>query len=192
MSDFLGLPEHRETVEQLERRIARVAPPDDLIDRILAETAPTPVAALDERRARNRRTGWALGGLAAAAAAVAAIAIVTTGGDTAPASRAALQADGVSGEARIYEPESDAGRLVVQLDDVPAAPSDHHYEVWVLRRGSDEMEAVGTFAPSEPGAAELELRLPGAGDYVAVDVSVEENGGSAEHSGTSLVTGKFA
>ena len=143
MSDFLDLPEHRETVEQIERRIARVAPSDDLLDRIMAETAPEPVAALDERRARSRRTGWVLGGLAAAAAAVAAIAIVAPAGDTAPASRAALEADGVSGEARLYEPDGDAGRLVVQLDDVPAAPSDHHYEVWVLRRGSDEMEAVG-------------------------------------------------
>ena len=37
----------------------------------------------------------------------------------------------------------------------------------------------------------LELGLPGSGDYTAVDVSVEPDGGSASHSGQSLAGGRF-
>jgi hypothetical protein len=52
------------------------------------------------------------------------------------------------------------------------------------------MEAVGVFTPIAQDV-ELELRLPGPGTYRAVDVSVEPDGGSAEHSGRSLAGGRF-
>ena len=53
-----------------------------------------------------------------------------------------------------------------------------------------EMEAVGVFSPTD-AAVELEFRLPGPGEYEAVDVSVEPDGGPAEHSGRSLAGGRF-
>ena len=52
------------------------------------------------------------------------------------------------------------------------------------------MEAVGAFTPTG-SRVRLKLGLPGAGDYEAVDVSVEPDGGSASHSGLSLAGGHF-
>ena len=54
-----------------------------------------------------------------------------------------------------------------------------------------EMEAVGAFTPTS-GDVELDLPLPGPGDYAAVDVSVEEDGGPPAHSDTSLAGGTFS
>ena len=62
--------------------------------------------------------------------------------------------------------------------------------MWVLREGDEAMEAVGSFSPSRRDV-ELDLPLPGPGDYRAVDVSLEEDGGSPEHSGHSLAGGEF-
>jgi hypothetical protein len=77
------------------------------------------------------------------------------------------------------------------LRDVPPAPSSHHYEVWVLRRnGGGQMEAIGSFTPTSK-TVKLDLPLPGAGDYVAVDISVQQDGGSPLHSNTSLANGAF-
>ena len=58
------------------------------------------------------------------------------------------------------------------------------------RRPAAAMEAVGVFDPTTPDVR-LELGLPGAGDYVAVDISVEPDAGPPEHSGTSLASGTF-
>ena len=61
----------------------------------------------------------------------------------------------------------------------------------MLRPASGEtMEAVGVFDPTT-SEVELELGLPGAGEYVAVDISVEPDAGPPEHSGTSLAGGEF-
>ena len=49
----------------------------------------------------------------------------------------------------------------------------------------------GVFTPTSSDV-ELELPLPGPGDYAAVDVSVEENGGPPAHSDTSLAGGTFS
>jgi len=38
----------------------------------------------------------------------------------------------------------------------------------------------------------LDLPLPGAGDYAALDISVQQDGGSPEHSNTSLANGAFS
>ena len=79
--------------------------------------------------------------------------------------------------------------MAVDLDDVPAPEAGEHYEVWVLRKeAGGEMEAVGVFTPTT-SSVDLEFRLPGPGDYEAVDVSVEEDGGPAAHSGTSSPVG---
>ena len=96
----------------------------------------------------------------------------------------------VSGEAELF---ADEGKVLVTLTQVPRAPSGHHYEVWVLPDGSDEMISVGTFDPdASVSDVALELDLPGAGRYAAVDVSVEEDAGPSAHSDTSYGTGYFA
>ena len=197
-----------ETVERLERGLARQAPPADLFDRILAEVQPAArqedaaaaggATVLPFRPRRSRTIAYAAAAGALAAAAAVAITIGVSGDDLGePDFRAAIApADGspsevVSGEAALYSPHSTDGLVRVELRDVPTPPSGHHYEVWVLRDGSKAMESVGSFTPSGD-EVELELPLPGPGDYVAVDVSVEEDGGPAEHSDTSLATGSFS
>ncbi|HYK07065.1 MAG TPA: anti-sigma factor [Gaiellaceae bacterium] len=175
----------RATVAALEAGLPRAAPSDDLFARILAEIEPARVVSL-------RRARWAprIGaGLAAAAAVVLGL-VVLTGSPGEPDARAAVSgtpayAD-VSGTATLED-----GELVLDLENVPAPPSGHHYEVWVLRtEGGGGMEAVGSFTP-DGDDARLELSLPGPGDYKAVDVSVEPDGGPAEHSSVSLAGGSF-
>jgi hypothetical protein len=97
-----------------------------------------------------------------------------------------MQTADVAGTVALYKPDRPDGLVVVDLKNVPAAPEGHHYEVWVLRPGDgEEMEPIGAFTPRD-GTARLVLRLPGPGEYVAVDISVQEDGGSPEHSGKSL------
>lgn len=209
------LDEYRSTVAALESGVARQRPPLDLFDRVLArietdELAREEDVLIDDRRAGEssawRRwrpyvgTRWSLpaftAGVAAAAATIAVAFAVSSGDEPgSPAAQAAVRGtpafSQVHGEARIYRADRSNGVLVLDLAEVPTALPGEHYEVWVLREGSDsEMEAVGVFSPENPDL-QLEFRLPGTGDYQAVDVSVEPDAGSPAHSGRSLAGGRF-
>ena len=179
------LEQHQATVAAVETAIARAQPAADLFNRILIEVRPAPA----EPRRRRR---WAprLGAALAATAAVAVALVVLTGDPAEPEARAAVAgtpefAD-VSGSATL-----DGGELALELEHVPAPPAGHHFEVWVLRtEGGGEMEAVGSFSP-DGERMRLDLPLPGPGDYQAVDISVEPDGGPPEHSRVSLAGGRF-
>jgi len=193
-SDFDSLDDRR-TLVALERSLPRVSPPADLFDRILDEVRPEASVVPLRPRAWRRRLVPAAGAALAAAAAVAAIAIVA-GGDGLGThdARAAISGKGdvaVQGEATLYRSGTTGGKVLVSLQDVPPAPGGHHYEVWVLRAGTTEMEAVGVFTPTST-SVRLELSLPGPGTFAAVDISVEEDGGPPAHSDTSLAGGTFA
>jgi hypothetical protein len=196
------LDAYRATVAAMEAGITREQPPAALFDRILAEVeapaVPVPVA---EPPARPRRRSFGLPriafGLGAAAAAAVVLAVALTGGEDrgAPDARAAVTGTegfpAVDGEARLYGSAEPGGTLVLDLEGVPEPPAGHHYEVWVLREGhGGAMEPLGTFTSSDDPS--LELPLPGAGSFTAVDVSVEPDGGPAAHSGVSLAGGSFA
>jgi anti-sigma-K factor RskA len=183
----------RDLVAALERSLPRVTPSATVLEGILAEVG-SEAHVLPLRRRRRRRVLAVASAAAAAAAAVAVAVGVAVHDDDSPAARAALEAAPgatVTGAAALYGPRSDGGHLVVSLRDVPPAPSGHHYEVWVLPAGSDAMLSVGTFDPDTTGDVELDLPLPQRGSYAAVDVSVEEDGGPAAHSDTSIATGAF-
>jgi anti-sigma-K factor RskA len=130
---------------------------------------------------------------AAGAAVVAAVGILALrgGGPEADARAEIIPGSGrpAGGEAVLYGTGRDDGRLVLRLRNVPAPEAGHHYQVWVLRVGSETMESVGVFTAR--GDFEHEFRLPGRGRYAAVDVSIEEDGGDPEHSGRSLGAGTF-
>jgi anti-sigma-K factor RskA len=186
----------RETLAQLERLLPRVSPPLNTFDRILAEIQPQATVIPLRPKTQRRRVVTGVATLAAVAAVIV-IATVATGdnGLEPPDARAAIAGKSdpaVTGEARLYGSTGDGGTVRVTLRDVPPAPSGHHYEVWVLRRNSGgQMEAIGSFTPTSH-TVQLKLSLPGAGDYAAVDISVEEDGGSPEHSDTSLASGAFS
>lgn len=196
------------TVDLLDAHVARAPLPAGLFDRILdaalaeqadgaevpAEAPVVPIARARERRRRRLAPLGVVAVVAAAAAAVLVYVLVAPQGLGQPVAEAAIApAPGasVTGTARLYGTDAADGRLVLDLADVPAAPAGHHYEVWVLRRGAEHMEAVGAFAPVA-GSASLDLRLPGAGDYAAVDISVEEDDGPAEHSSVSVGGAAFS
>ena len=192
------LDEYRATVAILESSVARVQPSYDLFAGILAEIEPAQKAA-PARAARTRSWRRALPAFAVGVAATVSVFAVAlaldAGGGGTPDAVAAVQGTpdfaGVRGEARLYDSTSAGGTLRLELEDVPAAPEGQHYEVWVLRPATGEaMEAVGVFDPTTSDV-ELELGLPGAGDYAAVDISVEPDAGPPEHSGTSLAGGEF-
>ncbi len=182
------------TLADVERSLPRVSPPDDMFDRILADIRPE--ATVVPLRVKDRRRALPIAATLGAIAAVVAIAVVALNRDDlgSPDARAAISGKSdpeVTGEAVLYGATADGGTVRVSLRNVPAAPSGHHYEIWVLRRdGGGEMEAIGSFTPTSRDI-ELDLPLPGPGDYAAVDVSVEENGGPPIHSDTSLASGTF-
>lgn len=160
-----------------------------------------PVAPLATVLTFPRRRLAAVSGAAAALAAAASVAItlVLSGGDSLGPAELSAQvkpaagapdAALLTGNVRVYDSSSPGARIVIDLSGVPDAPSGHHYEVWVLRPNTTEMEAVGAFTPVD-GRARLELRLPGAGEYIAVDISIEDNGGPPLHSGNSLAGAKL-
>ena len=185
----------RKTLAHLERLLPRVSPRADIFDRILAEVQrEATVVPLRPKTHRN----FVVPAVAALAAVAAVLVIgILAGGNglgrpEALAAIAGKSDRAVRGEARLYGSTADGGTVKIQLRDVPPAPGGHHYEVWVLRRnGGGQMEAIGSFTPTSP-TVELNLPLPGAGDYAAVDNSVEQNGGSPLHSDTSLASGAFS
>ncbi|MGE5689026.1 MAG: anti-sigma factor domain-containing protein [Pseudomonadota bacterium] len=164
----------------LDRFVAREAPPAALRARILAEARPAPRRRLAFRL--PRLVGVA-GSLAAAGAAVVALALgVVAGGGPV---RATLSAAALEGTASV-----ERGTLVVDLRRAEPPPPGHHYELWVLPRGSDAMEPVAAFAP-RGGRVRLELDLRGS-QLRAIDVSLEDDGGPPTHSGVSVASGTFA
>jgi anti-sigma-K factor RskA len=188
----------RETLGLLDAAVAPVAPPADLADRVLARVAGEAERPRAEHVVpRRRRRRLAVPALAATLAAVAAsaltyVALRNGDDDGAPDATATVAASSgeALGEARLYRTDGPDGRLVLSLHDLPAAPAGHHYEVWVLREGADHMEPVASVGPAG-GTVRLEVPLPGAGAYAATDISLEDDGGPPEHSGTSVAGGAF-
>lgn len=200
-------PDDMNTMDALGAALPRVAPAAGLGDRIMAAAAaeeaeaPTdlaPVIRLDEHRARRRVVLSSLAAAACAAAVAVGVTLAVTGDGssdmpgplTASTQVVGAAGDGVSGTASLYAADSAGGMVQVALDSVPPPPAGHHYEVWVLEKGSTEMTSVGSFTPSS-GDVTLNLPLPAPADYAAVDISVEPNGGPPAHSGTSLAGAKF-
>jgi len=194
-------PDDEATMAALGRALPRTPAPAGLGDRIALAAADGPAAPMAEVipiGSRRRRT--VLTSLAAAACA-AALAVGATvwvmGGSDSPGPLTASTAvvaeagGGVTGTAELYAADAPGGTLQVSLAGVPAPPAGHHYEVWVLAKGSDEMIAVGSFTPASRDM-DLTLPLPAPGDYAAVDISVEPNDGPPAHSGTSLAGATFA
>lgn len=208
------LARYRSVVLALEAAVAREPAPAGLLDGVLSriqaeEQAARPLTA--ERRDRpteaaERRARWSwrprsfvpvfAAGFATAAAVAALAFVLGTRAELGPTTAvAALQGKpeyaAVHGTATLHDSNEQDGHLVLELDDVPAPPPGEHYEVWVLRAESKgQMEAVGVFVPSGRNV-KLDLGLPGPGDYRAIDVSVERDGGPPEHSSTSLAGGTF-
>ncbi len=197
MSEEFDVNQDDRTLAALGRALPRVAPPDDLFARIVAATEPAePLATPTPLRTRRPRLGVTFAAAALAAAAAVAITIGVRSGSGLGTPTASAPVTGhrasarVEGRAQLFRSTAPNGVLRLRLDDVPAPPQGSHYEVWVLRRGSTQMTAVGSFTPAKPTVS-LSLPLPAAGAYAAVDISVQKNDGPPEHSNISLAGASF-
>ena len=183
----MGMAEHRDTVERLERGVARAAPPDDLFDRILDEVQPRATVIPFRRR---RIPAWASSAAAAVVAAAAAVAVTVsvTGDDDGlgdPIREVRVSNERVDGTLAVYQ-QGDGNRLlVVDLDKVPPAQRDQFYEIWISRPGSDVKIPVGSFRPRN-GHAHVEVPLPTERKKLSIDISVEDEDGPPEHSGQTV------
>jgi hypothetical protein len=187
--DPLGVPEHRDTVERLERGVARVAPPEDLFDRILDDARPTATVVPFRRR---RMPGWAASAAAAALAAAAAVLVTVnvTGDDDGlgdPIKRVTISNERVDGTLALYRPKGGNRVLVADFDRVSAAPEDHFYQLWISRPGSNVKIPIGSFNASG-GKAHLEVPLPTEDKRLEIDISIEEETGPPEHSGQTIAS----
>jgi Anti-sigma-K factor rskA, C-terminal len=185
--DALGIPEHRDTVERLEQGVARVAPPDDLFDRVLDEVQPAATVIPFRRR---RLPTWA--STAAAATLAAAAAVVVTLGVTGnedglgdPVRQAHISNERVDGTVALYEPDQGERLLVVDLDRIPDAPKDRFYQLWISRPGSNVKIPIGAFVPRN-GHAHLEVPLPTEGKQLSIDISVQDENRPPEQSGETV------
>jgi Anti-sigma-K factor rskA len=192
VEDDMGVPEHKDTIERLERGVARVPPPDGLFERILDEVRPGATVIPFRRR---RLPAWASSAAAAALAAAAAVAVTVAVtrdedglGDAIREVR--ISNERVDGKFAVYRQDDGNRLLVVDLDRVPSAQRDQFYEIWISRPGSNVKIPVGAFIP-RAGHAHLEVPLPTEGKRLSIDISVEEQDGPPEHSGETVAAARL-
>jgi anti-sigma-K factor RskA len=184
----------RESFARLEGDLPRVAPREDLFGAIRAQIEPAAMpAAPRSRPARWRRPRLVValaGATVAAAAALTAVVVLDTddGATTVTAALVAHREAGVSGRVELRSPDSDHGRVGLEVRDLERAPAGFHYTVWVLRVDSEQMTPIGSF--TVPGG-ELDLPLPGPARYAALDISLQRNEAPPAHSGVSVAGATF-
>ena len=152
----MGMPEHVDTIERLERGVARDAPPDDLFDRILDQVQP-PATVIPFRQRRMRPWISSAGAAALAAAAAVAVTIAVTGNDDGlgdPIREVRVSNARVDGTLAVYQQDDGNRLLVADLDKVPPAQRDQFYEIWISRPGSDVKTASASFAAAAADSAQ--------------------------------------
>ena len=83
-----------------------------------------------------------------------------------------------------------AVRAMEVATSLDAAPTDQYYEVWLLDRATGKMLPVGVLPPDGRGT----FRLPSdiIAGYDSVDISLQPNDGSTEHSADSVLRANYA
>lgn len=87
----------------------------------------------------------------------------------------------------VVDSTPDALRMNVVTVDLPAAPSDHYYEVWLLQPATNKMLPLGLLSPS--GTGTFWVARPLMKQFSAIDVSLQPNDGVAAHSKISVLRG---
>jgi hypothetical protein len=154
--------------------------------------APTsPLAPLVVPR---RRAGRLVGLLAAALVVIAGtIGIVHSVSGTRATSVAAVAAlhhldspTSASGEVTVHATALEL-RMLVSTKGLPMAPSDHFYEVWLLDPQTNKMLPLGVLSVS--GTSTFTISRPLMSQFSAVDISLQDNNGSPQHSTISVLRG---
>ncbi len=157
-----------------------------------ADATRAPVSDLAPRRRRSR-IAW----MAAAAAALVLVvggitsAFVVGSGSRGPDARVALTpVSDTPARGSVSMRASGPTESMVVKASLPATPPDRYYEVWLLDRQSGKMLPVGVLAPDGNG----EYRLDGSivGRYNSVDISLQKDDGTTQHSADSVLRAKYA
>ena len=188
-----------EAFAQLEQALPRVAPPPDLLQQIVDEIRDQEVATpLPEtpRAARSPRWRWrvavpALAGLAVALVAIIVIVSGRSGEQSARQVAVTSHGGAVSGTLELIDPQQSDAHVVVALTGLDPAPAGYHYTAWILDQATDEMTPIGSF-DSTGSTTELRLPLPGPGEYVAFDISLQADAAPPTHSGTSVAGARLS
>jgi anti-sigma-K factor RskA len=142
----------------------------------------------------RRRAGRLVGLLAAALVVIAGtIGIVHSVSGTRATSVAAVAAlhhldspTSASGEVTVHATALEL-RMLVSTKGLPMAPSDHFYEVWLLDPQTNKMLPLGVLSVS--GTSTFTISRPLMSQFSAVDISLQDNNGSPQHSTISVLRG---
>jgi anti-sigma-K factor RskA len=178
----------RPAVELLPETVARVQPPAELRQRILAEVREDQRRSADAAAPRRRRGGLrgallrpatGLAGAAVIAAGIAGYGIGTGGGEEQQRTIPGPPQDGVIAT---VERSGEGGTLHVA--GLSALGPSEQYQAWVQRGGRMEPSSLFNARPDGSASARIPQDLEGA---EAILVTIEPRGGSGDPSSPPLV-----
>jgi hypothetical protein len=100
-----------------------------------------------------------------------------------------LEAPPSAGGQVTVEATGDTRQLLVRTTALPAPPTNHFYEVWLLDPKTLKMLSMGVLGPS--GEGEYAVTAPIMAGYAAVDVSLQANDGDPAHSSISVLRASY-
>jgi anti-sigma factor RsiW len=154
---------------------------------------PLPVSLESVRRSRSRPAV-----LVAAAAAILLLVGVAVAGftltgsdDSGPSARVVLAPVSTDNARGSVAMRTAGSAQAMEVDtSLDAAPSDGYYEVWLLDRDSGQMLPVGVLPPDGRGTYRLSGEL--LERYDTVDISLQPDDGSTEHSKDSVLRANYS
>jgi hypothetical protein len=78
-------------------------------------------------------------------------------------------------------------QMSVSTKGLPSAPANHFYEVWLLAPETNKMLPLGVLSPTGNGTYSISPTI--MQQFSQIDVSLQVNNGSPEHSTTSVLRG---
>jgi len=141
----------------------------------------------------RRHVGRLVGVAAAALVVIAASIGIISSASRPPAANVAVASlhhldapASVVGEVSVHATAVEL-EMLVSTQGLPAAPADHFYEVWLLAPQTNKMLPLGVL--SVTGTSTFHISRPLMNQFSAVDISLQDNNGSPQHSTISVLRG---
>lgn len=141
---------------------------------------------------RRRWSNQLIGSVAAALVLIAAVSLglaisSRTPAPVATASLHNLDAPVTTSGLVTVQAASQEFHMHVVTVDLPAAPRNYYYEVWLLEPSTNKMLPLGLLSSSGNGDFTISKAI--MGQFSAVDISLQKNDGDPEHSSVSVLRG---
>ncbi len=165
------------------RRIDGAAAPDAVPTTPVASTAST-------GRSRSRWLAVSAAALLVAAIAVGATLFATRDGESDRTVVSLAPVEGATATGEVAMRDAGSAQAMEVKTSLGAAPEAGYYEVWLLDSETGKMLPVGVLPPDGTG----EFRLPSSllESYDTVDISLQPDDGTTEHSNDSLLRADYA